>query len=234
MVAAETSRKPRPMAESSAPSVSKAENSARSSLGKLVWRELVERCPPSGLSETRFLWACDLLGTELMTRAIETLCKHLDTGNIDAALTLIRVQDVLRGPILVRGFPIWQHCMMAAPSRIADFLAAGLHPDVGALSQGQTWLQYAASVNRTDWIQLLLQYGANVDQPNMVGETALGYAVTYGNMEAVRSLVDAGANVNYVEGSPEGIPGTILDNAQEARLIDYLRRKGAKYLSDMG
>jgi ankyrin repeat protein len=169
-----------------------------------------------------------------MTRAIERLCKHLGAGNIDAALTLIRIHDVLRGPILVRGFPIWQHCMMAAPSRIADFLAAGLHPDIGALSQGQTWLQYAASVNRADWIELLLQYGANVDQANMYGETALGYAVTYGNMEAARSLVDAGANVNYVEGSPEGMQGTILDNAQEARLIRYLRSVGAKYLSEMG
>ena len=48
MVAAETSRKPRSMAESSAPSDSKAESSAPRRLGTLAWRELVERCPPSG------------------------------------------------------------------------------------------------------------------------------------------------------------------------------------------
>ncbi|MCD6047386.1 MAG: Ankyrin [Gammaproteobacteria bacterium] len=52
------------------------------------------------------------------------------------------------------------------------------------------------AVKRPDILKLLLDKGADVNAQNDFGKTALMYAIQYGNLDAVKILIDHGANVN--------------------------------------
>jgi ankyrin repeat protein len=45
-------------------------------------------------------------------------------------------------------------------------------------------------------VEAFIKAGANVNKENMIGNTALTYAVEYDNFEAVTTLIEAGAKVN--------------------------------------
>ncbi len=56
----------------------------------------------------------------------------------------------------------------------------------------------AATGGRTEIVDLLLEHGATIDVTNVGGTTPL-YAATYIDMTVTaRSLIEKGANVNYV------------------------------------
>ncbi|PCI75602.1 MAG: hypothetical protein COB20_12450 [SAR86 cluster bacterium] len=94
---------------------------------------------------------------------------------------------------------------------IEMLLSHGADPNWKESTRGQTALMWAAANNNTATIQLLAEHGANVhtktDNPSR-GATrtfvaapptefsALMFAVRGGNMEAVRALVDAGADID--------------------------------------
>ena len=79
-------------------------------------------------------------------------------------------------------------------------LSAGASPNVHDGGEGLTPLQEAARCEDIEMIDLLLKYGADLEMPcdtdNMVGRTALSYAVNYLREETAQHLIECGANVN--------------------------------------
>jgi hypothetical protein len=69
----------------------------------------------------------------------------------------------------------------------------------------------------------------------MPGETALGYACSWGHLGVVKLLVDAGVDVNAVEHDPEdAFRNTALDCcSQQPEIGAFLRSVGAKRLAEM-
>ncbi|KAJ7752919.1 ankyrin repeat-containing domain protein [Mycena metata] len=57
----------------------------------------------------------------------------------------------------------------------------------------ETALHYACSLGHVEMIKLLLEHGANLEDGGHYG-TALGFAVHYRNLDAVRYLLDRGAD----------------------------------------
>lgn len=86
------------------------------------------------------------------------------------------------------------------PQRVAILLDQGVSPEaVSGLGEfeGKTALMWAAESGQTVMIDLLLQYGAQVDRSNSKGGTALMYAAVAGQVEAIRALVQAGADPDH-------------------------------------
>ncbi len=67
--------------------------------------------------------------------------------------------------------------------------------NVNAASFDETPLMKAVAEPRI--LALLLKHGANVDQQNPFGKTALFYAVQFNQLDSVKLLVEAKANVNH-------------------------------------
>ena len=80
---------------------------------------------------------------------------------------------------------------------------AGLHPDSGPPDPHQTLLQQAASDSDLKLVALCIRHGADLERRNCEGETALGYAAAWASLKIVNALLDAGANVNAIEGTAE-------------------------------
>jgi len=122
-----------------------------------------------------------------------------------------------------------------APGLLELALKAGLSPDAGPALPIQTFLQYAAAGGELDLLRLALRYGANPEKRNDWGEVALGYACSHGQLEAVKLLIEAGADVNAVEERPEtGYRSTPLDGAgRYPEIAEYLRSRGARLYREL-
>jgi ankyrin repeat protein len=111
---------------------------------------------------------------------------------------------------------------------------AGLHPDADDDSPAQTYLQQAAASGDLKALRLAIHYGADLERRNDWGETALAYACSWDQLEVVRTLVEAGADVNAIEHDPEsGYRCTALDCARNLAIQEYLRSHGAKLLAEL-
>lgn len=60
-------------------------------------------------------------------------------------------------------------------------------------------LHYAASFNRTDALQLLIDHGANINKKSRVGYTPLRCAVGKIHIDAVQLLIDHRADINATD-----------------------------------
>ncbi|HTE19302.1 MAG TPA: ankyrin repeat domain-containing protein [Armatimonadota bacterium] len=122
-----------------------------------------------------------------------------------------------------------------APELLEPAFRAGLSPNAEPSRRCQTLLQQAASEGDVDRLRLLIRYGADLERRNHSGEVALGYACSWEQLEAVKILVEAGADVNCIEADPEtGYRNTPLDCAHRyPEIAAYLRSKGAKYLEEL-
>lgn len=82
-------------------------------------------------------------------------------------------------------------------SAIADFFAWVNNPeDIPAYGENISPLSQAVVDNNTEKIQLLIADGKDLEEPDYEGWTALHYAASNGNLEAAKTLLDKGANVN--------------------------------------
>jgi hypothetical protein len=118
--------------------------------------------------------------------------KAIKQGNIDQLKTILEAHpDLVSSPVPqgVLG------AMVAAP--LAS-VAAGKNaaPLVYAAGSGVTLLHKAASYNRKDAAELLLDYRANVNARDGLGLTPLHQAVMSLSTDVVRLLLDHGADVN--------------------------------------
>lgn len=122
-----------------------------------------------------------------------------------------------------------------APEHLEAAFEAGLHPDAGPLDSLDTMLVHAACDGDVGLIRLCLRYGADPERRTLSGEVALGYAATWGQLEAVKALVEGGADVNAIEEDPEtGCRNTPLDCTQaHPEIAEYLRSMGALHLSEL-
>jgi ankyrin repeat protein len=119
--------------------------------------------------------------------------------------------------------------MLAAASGKSDavntLIDHGANPNLRDLTNGQTAAMFAAALDRAGAIRVLAEHGADLNAISRVtavkpmgghgvpgeedsrkatkmgGNTALHFAAREGQMEAVRELVAAGADVNKVSGS---------------------------------
>jgi hypothetical protein len=119
------------------------------------------------------------------------------------------------------------HC----PELFESAFVAGLHPD--AKTSRGILLHGAACESDLELLRLCLRHGADIERRNDEGETALGFAVSWGSLETVRLLVEAGADVNAIEGLPEGYLSTALDSACSDN-PEYDRREIRAYLREHG
>ena len=111
-------------------------------------------------------------------------------------------------------------------SLLETAFASGLHPDAG----NSGFLRQVH--DSPELTKLGLKYGANINSTNCSGEVALGFACTWGNIDVVRILIDAGADVNFIEGvGPDHrYKYTALDSAQNHKEIyDLLKANGGKH-----
>ncbi|MGV3721493.1 MAG: ankyrin repeat domain-containing protein, partial [Actinomycetota bacterium] len=122
-----------------------------------------------------------------------------------------------------------------APELLEAALAAGLCPDGEPEPTCQTLLQKAACEGDLERVRLFLRYGADPQKRNDIGELALGYACSWGQLGAVKLLVEAGAEVNAVEEDPtSGRRNTPLDCAHRSpEIVEYLRSRGAVRLEEL-
>jgi hypothetical protein len=124
----------------------------------------------------------------------------------------------------------------SAPGLLEAAFQAGLSPDALSDPTCQTLLQHAAAQGDLDRMRLLLAYGADPEKCNDWGEVAIGYACSWGQLEAVKLLVEAGADVNAVEVHREkrrrNTPLDCTDHYPE--IADYLRSKGRQALRGVG
>jgi len=80
-------------------------------------------------------------------------------------------------------------------------------------------------------LELLLEYGANIDLPDDDGRTALHEAINYGKTEVVRFLIEKGANVNALT----TVKTNALYMAEEkgnAEIIELLKKAGAREMTE--
>lgn len=141
--------------------------------------------------------------------------------------------------------------MVAARGGYAEIvellLSKGANPDARA-TRGQTALMWAVSQRHPDVVRVLLKHGANIhlrsEQWSQMmavpphgylpynkmiphgGDTALMFAARVGDLESLRLLVDAGANVN--DRDAWGVSALVLAAHSGFReMVDYLLRKDA-------
>jgi hypothetical protein len=114
--------------------------------------------------------------------------------------------------------------------------AAGLSPDAGQHAGDlQTFLQHAAADGDVATVALCIKYGADLEKRGARGETALGYAASWGHLPVVRLLVDAGVDVNALEHDQEDdLRNTALDCCSaHPEIASFLRSVGAKHAAEL-
>lgn len=114
-----------------------------------------------------------------------------------------------------------------APELLETAFRAGLHPD-SANVLTIPFLCHLAAQGDVDVARLALRYGADVERRNDEGESALGYAVSWGNKAVVELLIEAGADVNGPEIAPDGITTLPLNGCSDPEIEALMRAHGAR------
>lgn len=78
----------------------------------------------------------------------------------------------------------------------------------------------------------LIRGGASVDEKNARGETPLWVAASYGSLEGVAALIEAGASVNALNGSLERTALIAAVEAKNVEVCEALIAAGALPLAD--
>jgi len=87
-------------------------------------------------------------------------------------------------------------------------------------SEGENALHVAVLWKETEVVRMLIKEGINIDQPGDLCHTPLHEACSSGNMEIVKILVEAGADIfALTEGNP---PLTLARFGKHDEICDYL------------
>lgn len=101
---------------------------------------------------------------------------------------------------------------------------------LGTPHEGKVPLIWAVDSDDVDLADDLIKAGADVNAGNYP-ETALGIAVSNGNLSMARKLIFHGANINFQEGLSENPLNSLLSKAidnQDIRMVRLLYENGAK------
>ena len=101
-----------------------------------------------------------------------------------------------------------------------DSLPAEEVIDISPLSQ-------AAEDNDTETLQQLIADGANLEEKDSDGSTALQYAVMMGNLEAAEMLLEHGANVNTKDDWGSTALMNAVFNSSDPEIVQLLLKHGA-------
>lgn len=118
------------------------------------------------------------------------------------------------------------------PSLVRWLLDCGVSPDCRDAPGANTPLMQASADGDIALVNLLLDFGACIETVNDSNERALGFACTWLQPDAVRLLIDRGADVN----TPEDADKTYLDWAiigEHNAIADLLRSNGALRFSEL-
>jgi len=160
-----------------------------------------------------------------MTRTRRAFHRTVNAGDILSVQSMIRVN---RGVVNTHGW--WNRTpLLIAVSRgdvsmVQLLLRNRADPDGSAMSVSP--LALAAAEGRTDFVQVLLEAGANRNQrAYRHGKTPLHLAAEYGHAEVVELLIAAGADVNLRSEVGERSP---LDDAATDTIRATLLKHGAQ------
>lgn len=169
-----------------------------------------------------------------LMESYEQLLHAAETKNEEALTRLIREHPDLHDFEGKKG-PLFDIIFWKCRELFAAAFQAGLSPDSGPTNSPQTLLQCAVSEDEHELIRLCLAHGAKLERRNADGETALGYAASWGSLDTVRMLVEAGAQVNAIEGFQADQYSTALDATcsddpayDRPAIRAYLRSVGGK------
>lgn len=111
------------------------------------------------------------------------------------------------------------------PEFLEEAFKLGLHPD-----SGTSFL--CLVFEYPELLKLGIKYGADLDKASWDNEVALGFASNWGNFESVKILVEAGANINAIEGAEHKY--SPLDCARNhPEIEEYLISHGAKSYEEL-
>lgn len=96
---------------------------------------------------------------------------------------------------------------------IRYLLENGANPNASITSSDETALMRRADAGDMDSINILLEFGADINYANNTGETALMRAIRSRKRHVIRGLVDAGADLNKSDYTGR----TAIDYAEETR-----------------
>ncbi|XP_068248922.1 kinase D-interacting substrate of 220 kDa-like [Palaemon carinicauda] len=125
----------------------------------------------------------------------ENLAKEAEKGNLENVKDLVsRGADVNYGS----GVPLWNAAKGGYIEIVKYLLESGANPDGDESFKGGI-VAVAAEHNHLDILDLLIASGASVT-PGIYGSDVLFRAAENGHVEAVRKLIQVGANVNHGDG----------------------------------
>ena len=177
------------------------------------------------------------LGAKIDSRNRDLGMTALDWAAFDGKLEVVKAllnrgANPNAGRGTTRSAPIQQCANNGSVEILKLLLKSGA--DVNAMFAGGNALCAAATFGHEEFVKVLLEAGANPNQPREEGTTPLMCAVAGGNVEIVKKIVEAGVNLNALRFS--GSPETAVDFAEESRktkIAEYLRGKGAKSASEL-
>ena len=111
----------------------------------------------------------------------------------------------------------------------------GRAPDLGAFEyrplgdkqSGIRWLHQVSRDHDIEKIQSLLSEGANVNEKDWLGYTALHWAIYFGYIDVAKVLLSEGANPN-IQSDTGRTPLQIATEMRYEKLVELLRMQGAK------
>ena len=160
---------------------------------------------------------------DMSLRKVEKIFDHALDRKKDSVLReiILKFPQYQEG----KGYSFLNRIANNYPEFLEAVFQLGLHPD----KEGSFLCLVFES---PELIKLGIKYGADLERTNWDNEVALGYATHYGCFESVKVLVEAGANVNAIEGKEHNC--TPLDCAWEyPEIQEYLIEHGAKKYEEL-
>ena len=118
------------------------------------------------------------------------------------------------------------------PPLVRWLLERGVSVDNGFGSGSNTPLMQAAADGDIALINLLLDYGANIEAQNECNERPLGFACSWRQPSAVRLLLERGADPNALEDLDKSHLDWVTLSGQD-EIAELLRSFGALSFSEM-